>query len=189
MEIATYIQKIQVHFIQTHSSIFDWFNVDEAVKTYRPMDKGWSILEILEHIALTSHFLMILIDKGTEKALRNVKNLSLEELKQQFHYDLDKINEVGIHKSFDWIRPEHMEPKGEKIGLEIKVEMIDQLNRCLNQLEKLKNGEGLLYKTTMTVNGLGKINVYEYIYFLSKHAERHIRQMEENQSEFEKIKL
>ena len=187
MEIANYIQKIQVHLLQTHSSIFDWFNKDETLKTYRPIDKGWSILEILEHIALTSHFLLILIDKGTEKALRNVKNLSLEELKNDFHYDLNKINEIGIHKSFDWIRPEHMKPTSKKTELEIKDEMIQQIHRCLNKLDRLKNGEGLLYKTTMTVNELGKINVYEYIYFLSKHAERHIRQMEENQNEFENI--
>ena len=188
MKIKNYIQEIQIHLIATHSKIFDWFNESEDVKKYRPIDNGWTISEILEHIALTSHFLMILIDKGTDKALRNVKNLSLDELKMNFDYDLNKINEIGIHKSFSWIRPEHMEPKGEKSELEIKDEMIDQINRCLNQLEKLKNGEGLLYKTTMTVNELGKINVYEYIYFLSKHAERHIQQMEENKDEFDKIK-
>ncbi len=148
------------------------------------MDQGWTVIEILEHIALTSHFLMILIDKGTDKALRNVQNLSLEETLTDYEFDLQKIDQIGIHKSFDWIRPEHMEPTGEKMEWEVKAEMISQINRCLNQLEKLKNGEGLLYKTTMSVNGLGKINVYEYIHFLSKHAERHIQQMEENRAEF-----
>ena len=184
MEIKSYIQQIQIHLIKTHSSIFDWFEETEEVKNYRPVDTGWTISEILEHIALTSHFLLKLIDKGTDKALRNVKNLSLEELRKNFDYDLNKINEIGIHKSFDWIRPEHMEPKGNKSALEIKEELLTQLNRCLNQLEKLKNGKGLLYKTTMTVNDLGKLNVYEYVYFLSKHAERHIGQMEENKKEF-----
>lgn len=188
MKIKSYIQEIQIHLIKTHSRIFEWFNENEDVKNYRPIDNGWTISEILEHIALTSHFLMILIDKGTDKALRNVKNSSLDELKMNFDYDLNQINEIGIHKSFDWIRPEHMEPKGEKSELEIKDEMVAQINRCLNQLEKLKNGEGLLYKTTMTVNELGKINVYEYIYFLNKHAERHIQQMQENKDELEKIK-
>ncbi len=185
MRITTYIQEIQLHLIKTHSRILEWFDKNENLKTYRPIDQGWTIAEILEHIALTSHFLLILIDKGTEKALRNVKKISLEELKNEYHYNLNKIDEIGIHKSFDWLRPEHMEPQGEKSELEIKDELIIQLNRCLNQLGKLKNGEGLLYKTTMSVNDLGKINVYEYIYFLSKHAERHIRQMEENQVEFE----
>ncbi|WP_172826865.1 DinB family protein [Flammeovirga sp. SJP92] len=170
--------------MSTHSNILDWFEEKEEIKHYKPIDNGWTIAEILEHIALTSHFLMILIDKGTDKALRNIKNLSLEESVNTFDGDLDNINEIGIHKSFDWIRPKHMEPKGEKSEWEIKDEMISQINTCLNQLEKLKNGEGLLYKTTMSVNELGKINVYEYIYFLSKHAERHIQQMQENKEEY-----
>lgn len=184
MKLQPYIQTIQVHLIQTHAKILGWFEEEAIVKNYRPLDKGWTILEILEHIALTSHYLMILIDKGTDKALRNVKNLSLETLKQGYDYNLDKMNAIGEHKSFAWIRPEHMEPVGIKSGSEVKYELIHQLNYCLNQLDTLKNGEGLLYQTTMTVNGLGKINVYEYIYFLSKHAERHIQQMQENKNEF-----
>ena len=48
--------------INTHSNIFHWFDIEDEIKNYRPLDKGWTIAEILEHIALTSHFLMILID-------------------------------------------------------------------------------------------------------------------------------
>ena len=183
VEITKYIQHIQLHLIKTHAKVFEWFDKEEAVKNYRPADNGWTISEILEHIALTSHFLLILIDKGTEKALRNVKNLSLASLLAEFDYNLDNLEAIGALKSFHWIRPEHMEPKGMKTEFEIKSDLISQLHRCLNQLEKLRNGEGLLFKTTMTVNDLGKLNVYEYIYFLSKHAERHIEQMEENQAE------
>lgn len=187
MKIKSFIQEIQIHLIKTHARIFEWFDEGKKLKAYRPIDNGWTISEILEHIALTSHFLMILIDKGTDKALRNVKGLSLEDLKKEYNYDLNKIDKIGVHKSFSWIRPGHMEPKGEKSELDVKDEMVRQVNRCLNQLGKLENGEGLLHKTTMTVNELGKINVYEYVYFLSKHAERHIQQMEENRAEFERV--
>ena len=187
--MKTYILNIQIHLLQTHSKILEWFKETKEIKSYKPIGKGWTISEILEHIALTSHFLLKLIDKGTNKALRNVKNLSVAELRKDFDSDLSKLNEIGLHKSFRWIRPEHMEPTGDKSELEIKEELIGQLNRCLNQLEKLKNGEGLLHKTTMTVKELGKLNVYEYVYFLSKHAERHITQMEENKKEFETIQL
>ena len=183
--IAHYIQTIQIHLIQTHATILDWFEAGDELKHYRPADGGWTVIEVLEHIALTSHFLLKLINKGTEKALRNTKELNLEVLLAQFDYDLSRIDRIGEHKSFAWIRPEHMEPTGAKSELEIKRELIDQLNTCLMQLERLARGEGLLHKTTMTVNDLGKINVYEYVYFLSKHAERHIGQMLENQIEFE----
>ena len=181
--LESYIQQIQTHLIQTHAKVLDCFRKDPELRNYRPKDGGWTISEILEHIALTSHFLLILIDKGADKALRNIQNQSLEKLRQEFHYDLSRLNEIGIHKSFAWIRPEHMEPTGQKTDMEIRDQLISQLNRCLNHLQALKKGEGLLYKTTMSVNELGKINVYEYIYFLSKHAERHLQQIAENENQ------
>lgn len=188
MNLEEYIQNIQTHLIITHSKVLDWFEEDLHLRKFRPKDAGWTINEVLEHIALTSRYLMILIDKGADKALRNIHELSLEELKSNFDYDLASIEEIGIHKSFEWIRPEHMEPSGKKSDLEVKDELISQIQRCLNHLDQLKNGEGLLYKTTMTVNELGKINVYEYIYFLSKHAERHLHQMIENKKEYISLK-
>lgn len=183
MNLKSYIQVIQIHLIETHRNVIEWFNEKDEVKSYRPIDGGWTISEILEHIALTSHFLLILIDKGSKKALKNINELSIAELLKSAELNLDKIDRIGMHKSFDWIRPEHMEPTGEKEDQEIIDQLISQMTRCLNQLETLKNGEGLRYKTTMTVDGLGKINVYEYIHFLSKHAERHIYQMQENKNE------
>lgn len=185
MKLFEYIQAIKNHLVITHSEVLQWFNSEPELRIFRPSDEGWTIIEILEHIALTSHFLLILIDKGSDKAIRNINNESIEELLKNEEFNLNKIERIGMHKSFDWIRPEHMEPTGEKTELEITSQLVTQLNRCLNQLEALKNGEGLRYRTTMTVDGLGKINVYEYIYFLSKHAERHIQQMEENKREFE----
>ncbi|MBK8623351.1 MAG: DinB family protein [Saprospiraceae bacterium] len=184
MNLQDYILGIQLHLIKTHQKVLEMFDINPNTRNYRPKDQGWTISEILEHIALTSHFLLILIEKGTDKALKNVQNLSLTEEMEKEKFDLRKIDSIGIHKSFDWIRPEHMEPQGQKTDHEIKTELINQLHICLNQLQKLKGGEGLLYKTTMTVNGLGKLNVYEYILFLSKHAERHLYQIEENIKEY-----
>jgi len=186
MNLKSYIQAIQIHLIETHRNLLEWFNENDEIKSYKPIDGGWTISEILEHIALTSHFLLILIDKGSKKALKNINELSLDELLKSEELNLEKIDRIGMHKSFDWIRPEHMEPTGEKENQEIIDQLISQITRCLNQLETLKNGEGLRYKTTMTVDGLGKINVYEYIQFLSKHAERHIYQMQENKNELNK---
>jgi len=105
-------------------------------------------------------------------------------LVEAYTFDLSRVDAIGAHKSFAWIRPEHMEPTGEKPEAEVQAQLIEQMSRCLTQLDRMPNGEGLIQKTTMSVNDLGKINVYEYIYFLSKHAERHLQQMEENKREF-----
>jgi hypothetical protein len=76
-----------------------------------------------------------------------------------------------------------MEPTGEALLDEVRNTIREQKNRCINYLDNMPNGEGVLYKTTMSVNNLGKIDVYEYIYFLAKHAQRHITQMERNEFE------
>ena len=142
---------------------------------------------MLEHISLTSHFLLILIDKAVTKALKNINNLSLTKELADYHFEKEKLDEVGLYKSFEWIRPEHMEPTGQVPLVQVRETIQTQLNRCLEHLQNMPNGEGVLYKTTMTVNNLGKIDVYEYIYFLAKHAERHIAQMERNESEYLQI--
>ena len=177
------IQEISSFLKITFNEINIWFDKNEDLRVYIPKNKGWNINQILEHIYLTNHFLLILIDKGTNKALAS--KLNLQEELDKFEFDKEKLDAIGIHNAFEWIRPEHMEPKGDKSLSEIKNLLYSQLNQCYSVLEKLKNGEGVLYLTTMTVNNLGKLNVYEYLYFLIQHCQRHLKQMEFVENEFE----
>jgi len=187
MNIQELIEEIKNHLIQTFSNIDAWFEKDAKLREYQPRSGGWSINQILEHIALTSHFLLILIEKGTRKALANAQNLDLTEELANYSFHRTQLEEVGQHRSFAWIRPEHMDPKGEKPLEQVRQQIKDQLKQCLDALEKLPNGEGILSRTTMTVNDLGKIDVYEYIYFLSQHGQRHISQMEKVEQEFKTL--
>lgn len=184
MNIKALIAEIKDFLNATFKNIDLWFDKDDVLRHYRPHNGGWTIAQILEHISLTNHFLLILIDKGTNKALQNTSNLDIEKELNNYIFHRDKLIEIGLHKSFDWIRPAHMEPVGQKVSIEIRQQLQEQLHLCLNYLDRLKNGEGVLCKTTMTVNNLGKIDVYEYIYFLGQHAQRHITQMENNEIEF-----
>ena len=185
MEITNIIIEIKEFLITSFNEIDLWFDKDPKVRKYTPEDNGWTIDQILEHIGLTNHFLLILIDKGTKKALANISKLDIEKELKEYIFQRDKLTEIGLHKSFNWIRPEHMEPKSEKTIVEIRQQLKGQLNICLAYLEQLKNGEGILFKTTMSVNDLGKIDVYEYIYFLAQHGKRHITQMLKNETELQ----
>jgi len=69
---------------------------------------------------------------------------------------------------------------------DIKATLKLQLDECLFLLKQLENGEGVLYRTMMSVNGLGKIDVYHYIYFLCQHAKRHTTQMKQIKEGFDK---
>lgn len=187
MIIKNLISEINHFLVEIHQKAEEWFDKSPELLAYRPKSNGWTIAEILEHIALTSHFLLILIEKGTEKALKNAQSRDLQAELANYEFHREGLDEVGMYQSFDWIRPEHMKPTGIKPLSEVKSELQIQLKNCQNCLAKLPNGEGVLCRTTMSVNQLGKIDVYEYVYFLGKHIERHITQMQRNEVEFLKM--
>jgi hypothetical protein len=122
---------------------------------------------------------LILIRKGKRKAKERSLKVDLLAAVSDYQNNLGDLQMIATHKSFKWIRPEHMEPKGEKPLDEIKSLLEEQVMECKAILRELSNGEGILYKTTMTVNGLGKIDVYQYVYFLCQHAKRHITQIQD----------
>ena len=141
----------------------------------------------MEHVTLTNHFLLILIRKGQRKALELSAKKDVNEVLASYELDLHKLDAIAQHQSFEWIRPEHMEPQGNQELHEIQNLLDEQIIECQNLLQEMQHGEGILYQTTMTVNGLGKLDVYQYIYFLCQHAKRHLVQMEKVQSKYPQI--
>ncbi len=102
----------------------------------------------------------------------------MPEVLINYTFDSAKLIEIGLHQSFVWIRPEHMEPTGKKPPEEVRHLLKWQLTQCITCLQAMPDGEGVFYKTTMSVNNLGKLDVYQYIYFLVQHARRHLTQMQ-----------
>lgn len=178
------IAEISQRLTTAFDKLNDWFAAPALLRCYHPANDGWNIDEILEHVALTNHFLLILIDKGAGKALKNVHGLDLAtELatRQSARARLDEISQPG---AFTWMRPDHMAPQGLKSGLEVAATLRQQLEQCKAVLARLPNGEGVLYRTAMTVSGLGKMDVYDFVYFLAKHAERHLAQIAKVAAEY-----
>jgi len=178
MTIDNIILTIRNELIRSISALDEWFDEDEPLLDHRPVGGEWNVRELLEHVMLTNRFLLILIDKGSSKALCKEYNGDYSELLENYRLENSAMLEIGIHKSFEWHRPEHMAPTGQLLLDEVRDEIRDQLNRCLIHLELLQNGEGLLFKTTMSVNALGKLDVYQYIFFLAMHVRRHLQQLE-----------
>lgn len=178
------LDKLEEELIGAFVGLFAWFNVSDDLAGYRLREGEWSIGEILEHVSLTNHFLLILIRKGTEKAVQKAKTANFVEETIGYEINWDALRRIGEHGSFDWKRPAHMEPTGATSMSEVKARLEGQLGQCLGYLHQMPNGEGVLYKTTMTVDNLGKIDVYHYLYFLAQHIRRHIRQMQKIASEF-----
>jgi len=178
------ISIIETELIQTFDELFKWFNIDKELLQYAPNNKGWSIRKILEHISLTNHYLLMLISKGTRKALERSKKEDYSDILVDYDLDWQRLKIIGQHNSFEWNRPGHMDPRGRTPVAEIRHELRLQLQQCRTLLLKMPHGEGVLYKIMMSVNNLGKMDVYHYIYFLVQHAKRHITQMERVEMEF-----
>ncbi len=91
---------------------------------------------------------------------------------------------IGERGSFEWVRPEHMEPTGVSSSAEVRAILRQQLGECLILLERIGGGVGSLCRVTMSVNGLGKIDLYQWLYFLAQHARRHVQQLASIEAEF-----
>ncbi len=162
---------------RTFAGLDGWFDEPAALRAYRPAGGGWSVDQILEHVALTNHYLLILIRKGRDGALRKAAAVDVAAATASYSFNTARLREIAVPGTFAWHRPDHMEPRGELVPEQVRALLKAQLAECLDVLAALPNGEGALYKTTMTVNGLGKLDVYEYLYFLAQHGERHRVQM------------
>jgi hypothetical protein len=169
------VQMLQRVLAETVAEIDIWFGMPEGSREYKPQDEGWSINEILEHITLTSHYLLLIIDKGCKKAQRRA---SLGEQLPEGESDLARLEPIGHLDAFPWIRPEHMEP-GRTLALEeVRKRIQRQYQECQRILTALRQGEGALYTVRMSVQDLGKMDLYQWLYFLALHQKRHISQME-----------
>jgi hypothetical protein len=184
MDTQPFLAELRGFVADTFAEVDTWFDQPADLRTYPPADGGWTTDEVLTHIGLTNHYLLILIEKATAKALANTQGLDLATELARYKFPREKLASIGVLHGFDWVRPAHMEPREHPQPLPaVRQQLHAQLAQVLACLDRLPAGEGLLYYTTMTVNGLGKLNAYEYIYFLAQHARRHLTQMQDNAAE------
>ena len=189
MPLEHIIINLKRELIRTFAVVDEWFDTGPPLQCYKPLAGGWCVNEVLEHIMLTNHFLLIIIEKAATKALqkRELVPGNLFFWPENYSLHNSALHEVADPTAFAWQRPEHHQPSGNQALWEVRQELRNHLDQCLITLELLPNGEGTLHHTTMSVNNLGKLDVYQYVYFLALHAQRHLRQMEKIRAEFEQL--
>jgi hypothetical protein len=174
MPYQSTIQQVNTKLTETFDHLDYYFDLSEEIRAYHYSPDEWSIDEILEHITLTSHYLMIVIKNSRDKVLKRVKIQSVIGDES----DLETIIRIGDPDAFAWMRPEHMEPTRAKPMNEVRQTMRSQQRECLAILAQLSNGEGSLHKVRMSVQALGKLDVYQWLFFLAQHAKRHTIEIE-----------
>src|SRR5688572_12175084 len=123
-KIESIIYKINRELISTFAVLDSWFDRQEEFLRRRP-SSGWSIAEILEHVMLTNHFLLLLLNKGGKKAIRKAAGIDLSKALEQYTFEHPLLEEVSNPFAFQWQRPEHMEPSGKLSMHEIRDKLRD----------------------------------------------------------------
>ncbi|QHS61980.1 DinB family protein [Chitinophaga agri] len=177
------IQSVREALLTNFRELDTWFEKDFDLLHFKPDTDQWNIREVLEHISLTNYFLLLIINKSTRRALDRKAAANSIIIPADYMEKFDKIDVIS-DRSFQWVRSEHLEPSGLQDMRDIRTLLKQQFAQCMYNLSLLKNGEGMLVLTNMSVNHLGKLDIYQYIYFLTKHIERHIRQMQRLESEY-----
>ncbi|WP_157637819.1 DinB family protein [Flexithrix dorotheae] len=183
VNIANVILQIEKELISTFSAIDEWFEKPEELLRYAPKSAGWTVFEILDHIYLANHYYLNLIEKGKERALKNQLHINWKEELLDYEFDKPGMDGIGIWGSFPWETPGYLKPSIGNDLVKIKGGIGNQLQHCFQILKALPNGEGLACKTLINVNNLGIVDVYQYLWFLIKHAQRHLYQMKNNENE------
>lgn len=157
-----------------------WFDRPAELRRFRPADGGWTIDEVLEHLTLTNRFLLLTLRKHAALALRRAARTPPVAGES----DLGRLEIVGRRGSFRWHRPAHMEPTGVPSSPEVKALLESQFADCEAVLARLAGGEGSSARITMTVADLGKLDLYQWTYFLVLHARRHLAQLAAIEAEY-----
>ena len=139
----------------------------------RPAAGGWSAAEVAEHVALTNHHLLLLVEKIADRARTRAERGELPTEAVSPTGDLARIAERG----FRWESPEHMVPRGSATPRELARTLRGQRRRCLAPLLAMREGEGALHAISMSVVG-AKLDLYQFLTVIALHLERHAAQME-----------
>ena len=165
------ISSVRCALDETFARINAWCVLPENRLQQRPAyPHAWTAAEHLEHVALVNHFLLLTIGKGVAAALRRARTQPIPAVES----DLARLAPIADPDAFPWEPPGHMIPSGSKSLDEVREMLAGQHWQCLGHLERMGRGEGRLCCFSMSVNRLGRLDMYQWLYFLAQHGRWHL---------------
>jgi hypothetical protein len=177
---ARTIAAVRAALLNAFADVDTWFDRPAEVRAFQSASGGWTIDQVLEHISLTNHFLMLTLRKSVDMAVNRAAG---GEQIPEGESDLGRLSAIGQRGTFQWIRPEHMVPTGATASEDVRALLHRQKDECLTLLDRIGHGEGALHHLKMSVNALGRIDLYQWMYFIAQHAHRHLAQMASTEAE------
>jgi hypothetical protein len=137
-------------------------------------ENKWSIIEILEHIAITDRLVLSFLTRPSANSSENDVVLGFEKLNRIL---------VGM-RARKIVAPDFLQPKGE-IG---DIESFEKIFRKQRELLKksLETGKIVLDNRTYKHPIMGEMTVRDWLNFMPLHAQRHLDQIKELRENFKK---
>ncbi|MCC6408525.1 MAG: DinB family protein [Planctomycetes bacterium] len=140
----------------------------------RPEPNAWSALEVVEHVALTNHFLSLLAKKLVDKALARSRRGDPTPSEPPSLAHLDTL----AARAFRWQHPTHMTPTGSADPIELRARLAEQHDRLAAWLDALPHGAGSLHRIRISVvEGDDRLDFYQLLHFVLLHVARHRAQL------------
>jgi hypothetical protein len=159
--------------------LFDVFAVREDLLYHQPLNSGWSIYEVLEHVVLANYFLLRIVKKQAEKAMLQANRNGNKTNVQPYSLDTATLKNMELNGSYIWVPQRYTEPGGDTALLELKISLHDQLKQAIELLENKK-----ILKAIEDNYVAGKIDALHYLYFMVQHMHRHLDQVRRLKQEF-----
>jgi hypothetical protein len=156
-------------------ALADWIEAPEPLWSGRPAPLAWSAAEVLEHVTLTQHFLLLLIEKLARRGRARAARGLAPPPTPASTAALDALAERQVR----WECPQHMAPRGAVTRDELRARLREQFRRALAVLESVPRGEGALADARMGRLD-ARLDAYGFLHLMTLHAQRHLAQLDRN---------
>lgn len=167
------VAALDAELARTFGALLEACEFEPDALARRPREDAWSGLEVLEHVALTDRFLLLLVDKIADRCRRRVaRGLAWPAAPARFAPILPLTS-----REFAWAAPDHMVPTGRLSPAACAVRLAADRDRCRALLAEFPAGEGTLHRIRMSVVD-ERLDLYQYLALIALHARRHLAQLE-----------
>lgn len=144
--------------------------LSQAQLTYKAAPDKWSIMDCLEHIALSEPAIWGMTQKTLAEAPDASKRSGIK-------FDDKKILELIVDRSGKFKAPERLQPSGKFASADAAVAAIVEVRN--KQIEFLKTTQDDLRNRVGAHPAFGPIDCFQFVLFNAGHGKRHTLQMEE----------
>jgi hypothetical protein len=172
MTIEKIISQIRKELIRSISGLDAWFDKEDALFSRTLQGSSKTVRELIEDVVMVNRHLLSIIDK----ARTDVKVDLISPPMDDYHLLEREMNLALNENRFSWPN-ENSSFKHTSLE-QVRYEIREQLDRCLIHLELLMEGQASVFLTELSLGSIGRLDVYQSIYFLAVHVRRILSQLD-----------